>query len=97
MVGALVWGEEVQGAILDSDYIFILVYYFLNYNYRRGPGSMMKRYKAHCFELVLKDAGLILFRMETEFSARIWDWCQPQCEEFGYLLIYSDNPGLESQ
>ena len=60
----------------------------------RGPVIM--RFKAWCFELIFWDLPLFWFLTGEEFLVIVWDQCQSSIVRIR-VLIYSSNPGLETQ
>ena len=41
------------------------------------PTPWLRSLKACCFELILRNAALVWFSVGEEFSANVWDQCQP--------------------
>ena len=53
--------------------LHIIIYTLFNFA-DANSGPMFMRFKAWCFELVLRGVVLVHSQVGTEFSANVWDW-----------------------
>ena len=61
--------------IIVFAFLFVITDVWFDYE-SAHLASIVARSKAHCFELVLRDAALVRFPLREEFSASVWDRCQ---------------------
>ena len=86
----LITASSVQFCSHNKSALFSSV---LERNRRQDPGPVVTQCKAYCFELILRDAGMIRFPVGKELSASEWDRCQTSIVS---NLKGSGNSGLES-